>query len=349
MLQGKFKLLLLCSLFTIFVTASNGVSLAGASEKEELKKVRTRIGDSAAQNQKNKFGRKLVEFETGTEENQLGLLKTHSGKIPFGMFNAPSSFVVDEKRRLYVIDCRNYRVSVFNIDDKCNFIKTINYFTDREHIAHMIDVAVTKDGSVYLGDNKNLAVVKFSSLGLPEKVFGAKEKEFSGFKQVNEIAVDKKGNLYVKDHVQQKVFQFSGDAKYTCEISIDSGLCFFSDNAHPYLEFHEDSKSWKIFAAFEDGEVEKMITEIRRESPDQNIQFTGVDSADRLYIKSFARGAIEIIRVSRDGKKIEKFAAHNQPDFDTTRFFFVDSAAGSVYAARFNGKNIQIDELEKTE
>ena len=345
MIYAKFKLILMFMVIAVFIKTD--ISLAGASEKEQLKKVKARINDSAAQNLKSKPGRKIVEFETGTEENRIGVLKTHSGKVPFGMFNGPSSFFVDEQEHLYVIDCKNYRVSVFDINDECNFIKTINYFTDRHHISHMIDIAVTPDGSVFLGDNKNLSVVRFSSLGLPEKVFGAKEKEFGGFRQVNEIAVDKKNNLYVKDYVQHKIFLFSPAGGYTCEISIDSGLCFFSDNAHPYFEFHEDSKSWKIFAAFEDNEVEKMIIEIKRESPDQNIQFIGTDNADNLYIKSFTRGDIEIIRVSRDGKKIEKFAAHNRPDFDTTRYFFVNPVKKTVYAVKYNGSNIQIDELEK--
>lgn len=347
MLNAKVKFISLLTFLTVILVSFSGASFAGASEKEELKKVKARIGAAAAQGETAGFGRKIVEFETGTEENRIGLLKTHGGKVPFGMFNGPSSFAVDEKRRLYVVDCRNYRVSVFDLKDKGNFLKSISYFTDKDHLAHMIDIAVGKDGAVYLADNKNMSVVKFSSLGLPEKVFGAKEKEFSGFKQLNEIAVDKKENLYVKDYARQKVFVFTPGAKYTCEISIDSGLCFFSDNAHPWFEYHEDSKSWKIFAAYENGEVEKQIIEIKRESPDQNIQFIGVDLADHLYIKIFSRGAIEIIRVSRDGKSLEKFAAHNRPDFDATRFFFVDPAAPAVYAPRFNGNNIQIDELER--
>ena len=345
MIYAKFKVIILFLFIAVFIKID--ISFASASEKEQLKKVKARINDNAALDLKSKTGRKIVEFETGTGENRIGILKTHSGKVPFGMFNAPSSFFVDEKEHLYVIDCKNYRVSVFDINDGCNFIKTINYFTDRDHISHMIDIAVTPDGSVFLGDNKNLAVIKFSSLGLPEKAFGAKEKQFRGLRQVNEIAVDKKYNLYVKDYVQQKIFLFTPAGAYTAEISIDSGLCFFSDNAHPYLEFHEDSASWKIFAAFEDGEVEKMIIEIKRESPDHNIQFIGTDNAGNLYVKSFARGDIEIIKVSRDGKKIEKFAAHNRPDFDTTRYFFVNPVKQTVYAAKYNGNNIQIDQLDK--
>ncbi len=338
-------------ILVLLLLVKSDFSYANASEKEELKKVKARISDAASQPLKNAAVLKVVEFETGTEENRIGVLKTHTGKVPFGMFNAPSSFFVDEKQNLYVIDCRNYRVSVFDLKEKCDFVKSINYFTDKDHIAHMIDLAVTPDGSIYLGDNKNLSVVKFSSLGIPEAVFGAKEKEFPGLKQINEIAVDKKNVLYVKDYVQRKIFKFAssgGKSSYDGEIAFTSGLCFFSDNAHPYFEFHEDSKSWKVFAAMADGEVEKMITEIKRESPDQNIQFIGIDSADNLYVKSFARGAIEIIRVSRDGKIVEKFAGHNQPDFDATRFFFVNPVKKSVYAVKYNGKNIQIDELLKT-
>ncbi len=345
--KRDYKKNIFLAVFTVlafFTVIAVFVRISSAAERSD--KMKSRIGDTAAsvENKVEKFI-KLAEFETGTEENRLGVLKTVSGKVPFGMFNAPSSFHIDDKGFLYIIDCRNYRVSVFNIKDGCNFVKSINYFTDRDHLSYMSDIAVTPDGSIYLGDNKNMSVVRFSSLGLPEAVFGVKEKAFGGLRQINEIAVDKKNNLYVKDYVQNRVFIFAYDTKYSSEISINSGLCFFSDNSHPYFEYHEDSNSWKIYAALETGEVEKPVIEIKRESPDQNIQFIGIDSADCLYVKTFKRGGIEIIKTSRDGKIIEKIAAHNRPDFDATRYFFIDPAEKCVYAVKYNGNNIQIDRL----
>ncbi|HNY13023.1 MAG TPA: hypothetical protein PKK26_15660 [Candidatus Wallbacteria bacterium] len=337
-------------LFKAFIGGAVTVGLmTGTFPKHAAAEVKRRPGmieDQAASGEK-RFGKKLFEIPIGTDETQLGLLRSGGNKIPFGMYYGPSSCAVDENEKLYVIDCRNHRVTVFNLKEGGSFLKSINYFTDRDHASTMADIAVAADGSFFLADSKNKNIVKFSSLGMPEAVFGAPEPgKFAGLKQLGEIAVDKKGNVYARDFSEGAVYKFGPDGKFAGELKKSAGLYFTAQNAHPFYEFHEDSKSWKIFMESEAGETQKMIYELKRESQTQNIQFIGIDREDNIFLKSFTPGKITVLKISREGKRLAEFSGHNEPGFDTTRYFFVNPAKGSVYAIRYNGKAVEIDEME---
>lgn len=295
----------------------------------------------------NQIGIKVIEFETGTLENQIGLIKTSNGDIPFGMYKGPSSFCIDDKNRLYVIDCINYRVNIYDLNTK-KIIKNINYFTDKTHLPLMTDIALDSQYNIYLADNKNHNVIKFSYDGIPILAFGKAEpnKQFYGLKQADEVGIDKDNNVYIKDILQNQVYIFDNNGNFLHALPTQHELYFFSDNLHPYYEYHEDTKSWKIYNANINGEIEKFIFEIKKEIPAQNIQIIGIDNNNNLYIKNFKLTSIEILKISREGKVIEKFKGHNSSEFDTTRYFFI-SPLGKVYAPTYNGNNIQIDELEK--
>jgi len=338
-------------LFRAFVGGAVAVSLFAnicpeRAEAAETKRKAGMIDERGSQGEK-RFGKKLFEIPIGTEENQVGLLRSGGNKVPFGMYFGPSSCAVDGSEKLYMIDCRNHRVTVFNIKEGGSFLKSMSYFTDKDHASTMADIAIGADGSFFLADTKNKSIVKFSSLGLPEAVFGAPETgKFTGVKQPGEIAVDKKGGVYARDFSEGTIYKFGPDGKFAGELKNSSGLYFTSKNAHPFYEFHEDSKSWKIFMESETGATEKMIYEIKRDSATQNIQFVGIDREDNIFVKSFTPGKITILKISQDGKLIAEFSGHNEPEFDTSRYFFVNPASGAVYAIRYNGKALEIDEME---
>jgi len=292
------------------------------------------------------FGKIAAVFQVGSEEDRLGVIRTSDNRVPFGMYYGPSSFVFDAAGTLYVVDCRNYRVSVFDPENKYSFVKSISYFTDRDHKSFVNDVAVDRGGSVYLADSANRNILKFSALGLPEAVIGAPAPPaFKGLSQPGEIAVDAKGNIYVRDFGADAVFVFAPDGKFAGELKMNTALYFNSKNMRYMIEYHADSESWKIFEETEKGETQRMIYEISREAKEQNVQIIGIDSNDDIYLKTFRSGAIGITKITADGKPVSTFAAHNQPDFDTTRYFFVDPKRRAVFAVRYNGRGVEIDEL----
>ncbi|MEZ7892727.1 MAG: hypothetical protein QMC67_13365 [Candidatus Wallbacteria bacterium] len=312
-----------------------------APEVNELSKKIKAISD-----EKLEYGKKIAEFTVGTEENQIGLLRSADNAVPYGMFNGPSSFFMDNDEVLYVVDCVNHKVTVFDGKKEFSFIKSINYFTDKEHVSLITDIFAAKDGSVYLADTKNKSAVKFSSLGMPEMVFGAPVKDkFNGLKQADEISADNDGNVYVRDYSQEKIFKFSPDGKFAGEMNSNSCLYFNKKNENPMYQFDAESKSWKLYFEKSGVEITRFIHEIKKESPEQNMQIIGLDKSSNIYVKIFKQGKITVLKLSSEGKLLAEYKGHNDPGFDMTRYFFVNPVKETVYAVRYNKKNIEINEL----
>ena len=346
--------LLTISIFTLaaqplFSGAAERVERISEASDKVVASQDGRISDGEKNARNAGFGIKIAEVPIGTAENQLGIVRDPEKGVPFGMFYGPSSFFADRAGRIFIIDCLNYRVLA--LDRKNGFIrdKGLSYFTDEEHSSMMSDIFVDDSGFVYLGDFRNHCVIKFSPAGEPVAAYGAPEAgKFKGIGQVDEIACDRKGRLFVRDHSAHAVYMFGSDGKYCGEIKFGAGLYFTSDNLHPFVEFHDDDRTWKIYLENEKGETVRFIHQIAMESKEQNVQLIGIDNEDNVYVKVFRFEGITIHKIGRDGKPSAVYAAHNEPGFDTTRYFFVDGSRGAVLAARFNGKNIEINEMERS-
>lgn len=95
---------------------------------------------------------------------------------------------------------------------------------DRGFFATPKDIAVDKEGNIYVADSKNNRIQKFNSAGNFILAFG-KEGEGPGeFKEPCGIDVGPTGNIYVADTWNGRVQVFSSTGSFLLEVGKDRGL-----------------------------------------------------------------------------------------------------------------------------
>jgi DNA-binding beta-propeller fold protein YncE len=134
-------------------------------------------------------------------------------------FDRLSSVTIDPAgERLYVVDIggvssENHRIRVFDP-------KTGNHLFDigkrgagPGELNLPRDIAVGKNGQLYVVDGGNFRIQVFSRDGQFVKAFGAVGKQYGQFARPKEIATDREGNIYVVDSAfgNFQVFTAEGD------------------------------------------------------------------------------------------------------------------------------------------
>lgn len=143
-----------------------------------------------------------------------------SGAQP-GQFQAPRGMTVAPDGSLYVADSRNHRIQHIAADG--TVIKAWGSFGDVNSgnapggtFNEPWDVAVGKDGSVYVSDTWNHRIQKFTADGQFVKMwgyFGQGEKP-EAFWGPRGLAVDKDGRLYVMDTGNKRVAIFDPNGNF---------------------------------------------------------------------------------------------------------------------------------------
>lgn len=121
------------------------------------------------------------------------------------MFSRLSSVTVDPKgERLYVVDIGGvtsdqHRVRVFDAVAGKHLYDIGKRGSGDGEFNLPRDVAIGKDGRIYVVDGGNFRVQIFDKDGKYLKSFGSIGKQVGNFARPKEIAIDKQGNLYVAD------------------------------------------------------------------------------------------------------------------------------------------------------
>ena len=145
----------------------------------------------------------------------------HQEEASFGtdVLVRPGGMAIDKENRfLYVVDTASDVVDVFDADTY-KFLRRIgtpgkkHLLTDPGNFALPTNVAVDKEGDVYVTDTLNNRVEIFDADGKFIRAFGKPGDGPGHFARPKGIAIDSDGHIWVVDAVQQRVQVFDSEGR----------------------------------------------------------------------------------------------------------------------------------------
>jgi len=149
----------------------------------------------------------MLDHDTGKIVNSWG----------DNLFIMPHGLTVDLNNNIWVTDVGLQQVFKFSHDGKLlmELGEAKVAGNDSTHFNLPTDIAVAKDGSVYVSDGYgNSRIVKYSSAGKYLFEWGSKGDKESEFNLPHAIDLDDKGNVYVADRENNRVQVFTPAGKF---------------------------------------------------------------------------------------------------------------------------------------
>lgn len=134
-------------------------------------------------------------------------------------FDRLSSVTVDpDGKRIYAVDIggvssQNHRVRVFDVDTGAHVMDIGQRGTGAGEFNLPRDLAIGRDGRLYVVDGGNFRVQVFDAEGRYLTSFGKVGRQFGDFSRPKEIATDAEGNVYVVDTAFGNYQIFSPDGE----------------------------------------------------------------------------------------------------------------------------------------
>jgi DNA-binding beta-propeller fold protein YncE len=132
----------------------------------------------------------------------------------------PAGLAVDnENRFLYVADSELDQVLVYDADPPYNLLRTIGKVSGKHDLtspgdfARPTNVAVDKDGNVYVADTFNDRIQVFDAEGTFIRTFGKAGDGPGYFARPKGVAIDADGHIWVADAVQDRVQVFTPEGQ----------------------------------------------------------------------------------------------------------------------------------------
>src|SRR5450432_31846 len=157
--------------------------------------------------------------------NTILILDGNSGKLlkswGAGIFIMPHGLTVDRNNQVWVTDVGLHQVFKFDHEGKLEMTLGIAKIpgSDSLHFNRPTDVAVSKDGSIYVSDGyRNSRIVKFSAAGKYLFSWGSKGSKVGEFNIPHAIDLDSAGNVYVADRENNRIQVFDSRGKFLKQI-----------------------------------------------------------------------------------------------------------------------------------
>ncbi len=277
------------------------------------------------------------------------------GEIPF---SSPMDVAISEGGYVYIADGLNNLIHKFDLNG--NFVSSWGGEGGEEGKFDFIlpgndtkgGIAVDRNGDVYVADNQNRRVQKFSPDGSFLMVIGARGAEDGQFLSPFGVAVAPNGNIYVIDDVRDdmQVFDADGDFLFKWgghgkldgqfynvgDFAIgEDGKVYVADYQNQRIQiFDSEGNFITKWGSLGDGDYEF-------ESPDD----VALDSQGNIYISNQAHHAYTLPRIQvfdNDGVYLMRWGSFgSEPgQFNLPRGVAIDQA-GNVYVVDTENNRVQ--------
>jgi DNA-binding beta-propeller fold protein YncE len=141
------------------------------------------------------------------------------GSISEGMMRPAGMAVDNENRFLYVADSEREQVLVYDADPPHKLLRTVGQATGKDndmsagHLARPTNVAVDKDGNLYVADTLNNRIQIFDADGNYISMFGKAGDGPGYFARPKGVAIDADGHVWVADAIQDRVQVFTSEGQ----------------------------------------------------------------------------------------------------------------------------------------
>ncbi|WP_374029183.1 6-bladed beta-propeller [Bdellovibrio bacteriovorus] len=157
------------------------------------------------------------------DRNGTFLSKVGTSGFANGQFNSPMDIAIDKNGLIYIADCGNDRVQVFNSNGTHNRNIGLGFGSGNGQMNCPYGIDVDDDLNVYVVEYDNDRVQKFDSSGNFVMKFGVSGIGVGQFQQAARVRVDSLGNIWVAEISRQELIKFSSAGTYIATYKGDAG------------------------------------------------------------------------------------------------------------------------------
>jgi len=160
----------------------------------------------------------------------------------------PAGMAIDEENRfLYVADITLDQVLVYDADTlqllrKIGTTGKDHTLTDAGNFAKPTDVAVDKDGNIYVTDMLNARIEEFDADGQFIRAFGKRGDGPGYFSMPKGVAVDCDGHVWVTDSMQNRVQLYSQEGQLLMYMGLVQGILPGMFSGVQYITIDKDNR-----------------------------------------------------------------------------------------------------------
>jgi len=229
-----------------------------------------------------------------------------------GMMSWPHGFYLDHEGNVWVADAEGFQEiddgkghAVYKFSGDGELLMTLGEpgvaGSDRSHFAHPNDVAVDRNGNIYVADghrpNGNNRIVKFDRNGDYLTEWGELGNDPGQFNEPHAVAIDSRGRVFVGDRYNNRVQIFTPDGEFVeawSQFGRPSGVYITDDDillvADSESNIERDQRGWargvRIGSAV-DGWVRAFIPDDTEPNPGESgtsfAEWAAMDADGNVY------------------------------------------------------------------